>query len=97
MWTPLTFQDLETCFVTTTPSNQASEELLYGKENFILIGVGAALVIIGLMLMAGGGQELNEWNADEVYSTRRIVIAPLFILAGLITELVAIFKKKAVA
>ncbi len=72
-------------------------ELLFGKENFILIAVGALLVIIGLFLMSGGAQDPNEWNSDEVYSFRRMVIAPIFILAGLITELVAIFKKKKVA
>ena len=77
-------------------ANQPAPEMLFGKENFILIGVGALLVVIGLFLMTGGGQEMNEWNDAEVYSARRIIIAPLFILAGLITELFAIFKKKAV-
>lgn len=76
---------------------QEPTEMLFGKENFILIGAGFALVMIGLLLMAGGHQEPNEWNADEVFSARRTIIAPLFILAGLITELVAIFKKKSVA
>lgn len=80
----------------STSSNQAAPEMLFGRENFILIGVGALLVVIGLFLMTGGAQELNEWNDAEVYSARRTVIAPLFILAGLITELFAIFKKKAV-
>lgn len=76
---------------------QEPAEMLFGKENFILIGVGFALVMIGLLLMSGGHQDPNEWNADEVFSARRTMIAPLFILAGLITELVAIFKKKSVA
>lgn len=80
-----------------TAANQPAPEMLFGKENFILIGAGALLVVIGLLLMTGGGQEMNEWNDAEVYSARRTVIAPLFILAGLITELVAIFKKKTVA
>lgn len=76
---------------------QEPTEMLFGKENFILIGVGFALILIGMLLMAGGHQDPNEWNAEEVYSKRRTMIAPLFILAGLVTELVAIFKKKSVA
>lgn len=69
--------------------------MLFGKENFILIAVGAVLMMIGLLLMTGGHQDPNEWNADEVYSNRRMIVAPLFILAALAVELVAIFKKRA--
>jgi uncharacterized membrane protein len=75
---------------------QEPVEMLFGKENFILIGAGFALILIGMLLMAGGHQDPNEWNAEEIYSKRRTMIAPLFILAGLVTELVAIFKKKSV-
>ncbi|MGK0389246.1 MAG: putative membrane protein [Maribacter sp.] len=81
----------------TAAFNQEPVEMLFGKENFILIGAGFALILIGMLLMAGGHQDPNEWNAEEVYSKRRTMIAPLFILAGLVTELVAIFKKKSVA
>ena len=44
--------------------------------------------------MAGGGSNNPaEFNADEVYSTRRITVAPLLIMAGLVLEMYAIFKK----
>ncbi len=76
---------------------QRSEELLFGRENFILLGIGAALVVLGLIMMVGGAQDPNEWNADEVYSVRTTVLAPMLILAGLAVELYAIFKKKNVA
>jgi hypothetical protein len=54
--------------------------------------IGAAVMILGFILMAGGrSSDPNVFNADEVYSTTRITIAPILILAGLIIEVVAIF------
>ncbi|MFK7948422.1 MAG: DUF3098 domain-containing protein [Saprospiraceae bacterium] len=69
------------------------EDMIFGKQNYIIMGVGLALVIIGFMLMAGGTQPDDAWNADEIYSFRRTVLAPFVILAGLTVEIFAIFKK----
>jgi hypothetical protein len=44
--------------------------------------------------MAGGkSDDPNVFNANEVYSTRRITIAPIVILIGLAIEVYAIFRK----
>lgn len=77
--------------------SSVDDGMLFGRENFIMIGVAALLMVIGLFLMTGGHQDPNEWNADEVYSARRTIIAPMFILAALIVALLSIFKKRAVA
>lgn len=56
---------------------------------------GIALVALGLILMSGGGMENpNEWKAEEIYSTRRTVVAPFVIILGLVVEIVAIFRKE---
>jgi hypothetical protein len=56
--------------------------------------VGAALIIIGMFLMSGGkSTDPNVFNANEVYSFRRITLAPIVIVAGFIVEIFAIFKK----
>jgi hypothetical protein len=56
--------------------------------------VGAALIIIGMVVMSGGkSADPNVFNANEVYSFRRITIAPILIIAGFIVEIYAIFKK----
>ncbi len=69
-------------------------ELIFGRENYILMAVGAALVAIGLLLMSGGAMPSpEEWDPDRIYSFRRTVLAPLVIIAGLIVEIVAIFKR----
>lgn len=69
------------------------EDMIFGKQNYILMGAGLLLVIIGFMLMSGGAQPDDAWNPDEIYSFRRTVLAPIVILAGLAIEVFAIFKK----
>ena len=71
----------------TTPS-------IFSKDNYVWRAIGAAVITIGMFLMAGGAStDPNVFNKDEVYSTTRITIAPLLILAGLVIEIYAIFKK----
>lgn len=76
----------------------ANHELMYGKMNYILIAVGAILVILGFFLMAGGGNELgpdgyaHEFD-ESIYSFRRLTLAPMVIVLGFITVAVAILKK----
>ena len=68
------------------------KELLFSKTNYIIIGVGLLLVIVGFFLMSGGHNEPDEWNPDEIYSFMRVTISPLVILGGLGVVIFAIFK-----
>ncbi len=77
----------------TTVKTHTPKELIFGKQNYLMILGGIILVALGLMLMVGGEQAPNEWNPDDIYSTRRTVIAPMVILAGLILEIFAIFQQ----
>jgi len=66
----------------------------FGKSNYTWMLIGAALILIGMLLMAGGkSADPNVFNIDEVYSFRRITLAPIVIIAGFIVEIFAIFKK----
>jgi hypothetical protein len=66
---------------------------IFEKENLILMLAGAAVMILGFLLMAGGkSADPNVFNPNEVYSPRRITIAPILILAGLVIEIFAIFR-----
>jgi hypothetical protein len=76
----------------------AQQELIYSKMNYMLIGIGALLVVAGFFLMAGGGNELGPdgyaYEFDEsIYSFRRLTVAPIVIMLGFITVAVAILKK----
>ncbi|MGB0861878.1 MAG: DUF3098 domain-containing protein [Saprospiraceae bacterium] len=69
-------------------------DMVFGRENYILMIGGLVLIIIGMMLMNGGEMaDPNTWDADSIYSFRRITLAPIVILLGLIVEIVAIFRK----
>jgi hypothetical protein len=66
---------------------------LFDKSNYTWILIGAGLIILGYLLMVGGkSDDPNVFNADEVYSARRITIAPLLILAGITIKIFAIFR-----
>jgi len=66
---------------------------LFEKENLTWMLIGAAVMILGFILMAGGkSEDPKVFNADEVYSTRRITIAPILVLIGLVIEIFAIFR-----
>ena len=68
--------------------------LLFGRTNFIYMLAGIALIAVGLVMMSGGKQpDANTWDPNIIYSTRITVVAPILILAGLIVEFWAIFKK----
>lgn len=54
---------------------------------------GIVLIIIGYMLMAGGGSDNPDVFNPEIFSSRRITVAPLIIMLGLLVEIVAIMYK----
>lgn len=67
---------------------------LFGKENYIWMIAGLVVIALGFLLMAGGkSADPTKFNADDVYSARRITIAPLLIIIGFILEIVGIMKK----
>jgi hypothetical protein len=76
---------------TSTPATSSN---LFGKENYIWILAGLAVMLLGIILMAGGkSQDPNVFRDSDVYSTTRITIAPILILLGLGIEVFAIFRK----
>jgi hypothetical protein len=79
---------------TTVKKESAGMVPLFDKTNFTWMLIGAGLMILGYLLMAGGkSADPNVFNADEVYGARRITIAPILILAGFVIEIVAIFRQ----
>ncbi|MBO7629493.1 MAG: DUF3098 domain-containing protein [Bacteroidales bacterium] len=62
---------------------------LFRKMNYILMGVGALLLLIGYICLSGGDVPDDVFDG-EIFNTRRIVVAPILIFLGLVTEIVAI-------
>ena len=66
--------------------------LAFGKTNFILIAVGMLVVIIGFILMSGGGSDENVFDGD-IFSARRVKLAPIVCLVGFLSIIYAIVRK----
>ena len=66
----------------------------FGRENYRILIIGVIIVVAGYLLMIGGGSDdPNYFNADEIFSTRRVTVAPLMVLAGFVVVLFGIMKK----
>jgi len=67
---------------------------IFDKENYLWMLGGVVIMAIGLLLMTGGkSDDPNQFHPDQVYSITRITIAPILIIAGLVVECFAIFRK----
>jgi hypothetical protein len=76
------------------PAVTATSNQLFDKGNYRWMLIGLAVLALGFFLMAGGkSADPKVFNANEVYSTTRITIAPMLIIAGFIIEIFAIMKK----
>lgn len=65
----------------------------FGRENYVLMLIGIVVIFIGFALMAGGGfDDPAVWN-PEIFSARRITVAPIVVMIGFVIEVVAIVKK----
>ena len=80
--------------IKKTTSTVSTSNQLFDKGNYRWMLIGLGVLALGFFLMAGGkSSDPNVFNADEVYSTTRITIAPMLIIAGFIIEIFAIMKK----
>jgi len=69
-------------------SSSTKIDFVFGKQNYMLTVVAFVVVIIGFFLMYGG--------KEDIYSFRRITLAPIVVLTGFVIGVVAImFKPKA--
>lgn len=63
-------------------------------ENYKFLAIGFGIILLGFILMIGGGtDDPNVFNADELFSFRRITLAPIVVLAGFVFEVWAIMRR----
>lgn len=75
----------------TKEKNKA--DFAFGKENYRIMLIGIALIVVGFALMMGGGSDDPNVYREEIFSFRRITLAPLLVLAGFVIQIYAIIKK----
>jgi hypothetical protein len=73
--------------------NAPSGTFAFGKENYYIILAGVGVLVIGYLLMIGGGADSpNKFN-PEIFSARRITVAPVTLLIGFGVVLYGIMRK----
>jgi fumarate reductase subunit D len=77
---------------TKIDSNEKGNFAL-GPENYKLLAIGFVIIVVGFLLMIGGKSESPEKFSDNIFSFRRVTLAPIVVLAGFIFEIWAIMKK----
>lgn len=64
----------------------------FGRMNFILLAIGMAIVIIGFILMGGDSSTEEAFNPD-IFSARRVKVAPIVCLLGFVSMIYAVVYK----
>lgn len=63
------------------------------KRNYMLMLVGALIIVLGFVLMSGGGEHTVTEFDESIFSFRRITLAPVVVIAGFVVVGVAIMKR----
>ncbi len=66
----------------------------FGKQNYIIVLIGIALIALGFILMIGGGSDDPDVFNENMFDFQRLTLAPILVLAGFVVEIVAIFWRK---
>ncbi|MCK5846318.1 MAG: DUF3098 domain-containing protein [Bacteroidales bacterium] len=73
--------------------NSEAVEFAFGKKNYLFMGLGLVLIVLGLVLLAGGGSEDPAEFSEEIFNFQRMTIAPVIMLAGFVLEIYAIMYR----
>ncbi len=78
----------------TTKKTTNKPVFLFDKTNYYIMFGGLALILLGFALMAGGkSPDPHVFHENEIYSFRRITLAPIVIIVGFVVEVWAIMRK----
>jgi hypothetical protein len=83
---------------TPSPQSRSTKEkaqidFAFGRINYSLMFAGMGLMLFGYILMSGGGSDDPNVFNPEVFSHRRITVAPILVLSGLVVLVFSIIKK----
>jgi len=83
----------ESAPVKGKPGAEAGAAFAFGRENYRLLVIGLVVILVGFLLMIGGGSDDPNVFSEDIFSFRRMTLAPILVLAGYIIEIYAIMKK----
>ena len=67
-------------------------DFAFGKMNYVLLAVGMLIVIIGFILMGGDSSTADAFNPN-IFSARRVKVAPVVCLLGFVSMIYAVVYK----
>lgn len=74
-------------------SDANDDRMPLSMKNYILLLIGFAVIVVGFVLMSGGGSDDPAVFSYEMFSWRRITLAPILVIAGFAFEIFAIMKR----
>lgn len=66
--------------------------MAFDRTNFILMAVSMAIIVVGFLLMSGGGSDDKVFD-PEIFSARRIKLAPAVCFIGFVSMIYAVMRK----
>ncbi|MDR3060140.1 MAG: DUF3098 domain-containing protein [Prevotella sp.] len=66
------------------------KDFAFGKLNYIICAVSIVVIILGFILMTGPSSSIESGFEPDIFSTRRIVVAPMVCLAGFLLMIVGV-------
>ena len=74
-------------------SDANDDRMPLSMKNYILLLLGFVVIVVGFVLMSGGGSDDPAVFSYEMFSWRRITLAPILVIAGFAFEIFAIMKR----
>lgn len=68
------------------------KKFAFDKTNFLLLGIGMLVVIVGFLLMSGPSSTMTHFELD-IFSVRRVKVAPVVCLLGFLFMIYAVLRK----
>ena len=75
-----------------TSSNKVKRPFVFRTASRGILVAACTLIILGYILMSGPGSTAQSFNPD-IFSARRIVVAPILCLAGYLLIIIGILKR----
>lgn len=76
------------------PKQKTKKAFLFEKRNYLFLGLSVSIIVLGFILMSGGGSDNPEVFNPEIYSIRRIRVAPTLVLLGFGIAIYAILTQQ---
>jgi len=69
---------------------EKKDSFVFERKNYLFMLIGLAVIGFGFILMSGGGSDDPDVFNPDIYSPRRIRLAPIIVIIGFMIEVYAI-------